>query len=255
MEATSVPDANLNDCTTQADDPDAIFNEMLEVMSGLQTNPFDFALHERNINLCRKLGSATIEELTQARTLMSEYFPVKEGPSKTLNIVLRPELDPPADIGYPAADFFSAWISDLIASHEHPYDPASVEAVLDLYQQASSYSFCKATAHTLPHWEILIPAQPFNSLPVPTIEAARLTYVIDLYYYARGFPKPINDLSTSLDEAADNPHIPAEPTEITQQSRTAEQLRLEEYINDLKVREVAIDVMDKIGYHLVEVSL
>ncbi|KAG0143594.1 hypothetical protein CROQUDRAFT_109080 [Cronartium quercuum f. sp. fusiforme G11] len=203
MEPSPVPEIDQVEGAESVDDQDAIFNEMLEVMSALQTNPFDFSLHQRNVSICKKMGPATIEELGQARTLMSEYFPVGE-------------------------DFFLEWVEDLIASQAEPHDPASVEAVLELYQQASMYGF------------------------FPTIESARLKYVIGLYYHVRGIQQPIEDLSTLLEDAADGKQMEVEPGNSHNQERTPEQMVLETFITDGKVREVAIDALDRIGYHLVE---
>ncbi|KAH9820103.1 hypothetical protein DFH28DRAFT_1052402 [Melampsora americana] len=202
MEVTSNPQIETDQISASADDQDAIFNEMLEVMSALQSNPFDFALHQRNVAACRKLGAATIEELAQARSLMSEYFPVRD-------------------------DFFLEWIHDLIASQEDPYDPNSVEAVLELYQQASSYAF------------------------FPTIESARLQYVIGLYYHARGLEQPKGDLATLMEESINPSKTEADPVNGVE---TTGQSSLKDVITDDKVREVAIDVLDKMGYHLVESS-
>ncbi|POW19143.1 hypothetical protein PSHT_04952 [Puccinia striiformis] len=39
------------------DSPDQILNQLLKVMSALQSNPFDYnSLHECNVVLCQKLG-------------------------------------------------------------------------------------------------------------------------------------------------------------------------------------------------------
>ncbi|EGG01898.1 uncharacterized protein MELLADRAFT_91734 [Melampsora larici-populina 98AG31] len=202
MEATSNSQLETDQISAPADDQDAIFNEMLEVMSALQSNPFDFALHQRNVAVCRKLGAATIEELSQARNLMSEYFPVRD-------------------------DFFLEWINDLMASQEDPYDPNSVEAVLELYQQASSYAF------------------------FPTIESARLQYVIGLYYHARGLEQPTGDLATLMEESINETKMEEDSVNGV---KTAEQSPLKDLLTDDKVREVAVDVLDKMGYHLVESS-
>lgn len=204
MEVTSNSQLETDQISAPADDQDAIFNEMLEVMSALQSNPFDFALHQRNVAVCRKLGAATIEELSQARSLMSEYFPVRD-------------------------DFFLEWISDLMAAQEDPYDPNSVEAVLELYQQASSYAF------------------------FPTIENARLQYVVGLYYRARGLEQPKGDLGTLMEESINETQTQMEVDSVNG-VKTVDQSPLKELITDDKVREVAVDVLDKMGYHLVESS-
>ncbi|KNE89422.1 hypothetical protein PSTG_17121 [Puccinia striiformis f. sp. tritici PST-78] len=181
--------------------PDQILNQLLEVMSALQSNPFDYSLHERNIALCQKLGVDTIEELNQARTLMSEYFPVKE-------------------------DFFMNWVSDVVSSHQSPYELSCVEKVLEIYEQASSYGFF------------------FK------IEATRLQYLMDLFYHARGLPPPTGEVIELVEESSANDaqDMDAVP------ERTEVQLALEQLITEEKLRTLAIDVMDKTGYHVLESS-
>ncbi|EHS64663.1 uncharacterized protein PGTG_21014 [Puccinia graminis f. sp. tritici CRL 75-36-700-3] len=196
MENAEVPPPD-----TDEDSPDQILNQLLEVMSALQTNPFDYSLHERNVALCQKLGAGTIEELNQARTLMSEYFPVKE-------------------------DFFTDWVSDVVSSHQSPYEVDCVQKVLEIYEQASSYSFF------------------FK------IETTRLRYMIDLFYYARGLPPPAGEV---IERIAESSEIDTkDPDHVTE--RTEEQIALESFISEERLRTLAIDVMDKTGYHLLESS-
>ncbi|OAV99972.1 hypothetical protein PTTG_09000 [Puccinia triticina 1-1 BBBD Race 1] len=186
---------------TDEESPDKILNQLLEVMSALQSNPFDYSLHERNIALCQKLGADTIEELNQARTLMSEYFPVKE-------------------------DFFTNWVSDVVSSHQSPYELSCVQKVLEIYEQASSYSF------------------------FIKIEANRLRYMIDLFYYARGLPSPSGEVIERIEESSENDTKDPD----TSPERTDEKVALEQFITEEKLRTLAIDVMDKTGYHLLESS-
>jgi hypothetical protein len=79
MADVEVENAEVEQTVATEESPDDVLNQLLEVMSALQSNPFDYSLHERNVALCQKLGADTVEELNQARNLMSEYFPVKEG--------------------------------------------------------------------------------------------------------------------------------------------------------------------------------
>ncbi|KAI7946357.1 hypothetical protein MJO29_010884 [Puccinia striiformis f. sp. tritici] len=170
-------------------------------MSALQSNPFDYSLHERNVALCQKLGVDTIEELNQAHTLMSEYFPVKE-------------------------DFFMNWVSNVVSSHQSPYELSCVEKVLEIYEQASSYAFF------------------FK------IEATRLQYLMDLFYHARGLPPPTGEVIELVEESSG---IGAQDMDAVPE-RTEVQLALEQLITEEKLRTLAIDVMDKTGYHVLESS-
>ncbi|MBW0463715.1 hypothetical protein O181_003430 [Austropuccinia psidii MF-1] len=199
---------NLDEASDTANNgqesPDLLFNELLEVMSALQLNPFDYSLHERNITLCQKLGTDALDELNQARMLMIEYFSVKES-------------------------FFFDWISDLSRFQESSYNLNLVQSVLNVYEQASSHGF------------------------FPKIEASKLNYVINLYYHALGIQRPIGDLMNLIEESTEeltsNAGCNSECIE-----RIQEQLDLEKFITEEKIRSVAIDVIDKIGYHLLESS-
>lgn len=185
--------------------PDQILNQLLELMSALQSNPFDHGLHQRNVALCQKLGVDTIHELNQARSLMSEYFPVKE-------------------------DFFQDWISDLVSCYQSPYEASCVEMVLNVYEQASSYAF------------------------FPKIEAARLEYTIDLYYRACRIQKPTGDLMELIEESLEKNTMDVDDPAGQPGDINEEQQALEQMITQEKLRACAIDVMDRIGYHLVESS-
>ncbi|KNZ44313.1 hypothetical protein VP01_929g5 [Puccinia sorghi] len=201
MADVEMDNASVEENAIPEESPDQVLNELLEVMSALQSNPFDYSLHERNVALCKKLGADTIVELNQARNLMSEYFPVTE-------------------------DFFMDWVSDIISSHRSPYELSCVERVLEIYEQASSYAFFLK------------------------IETNRLRYMIDLFYYARGLPPPAGEVMELIEESSAND---TEDQDVLPE-RTEEQLLLENFITEGKLRALAIDVMDKTGYHLLEVS-
>lgn len=74
--------------------------------------------------------------------------------------------------------------------------------------------------------------------------------MIDLFYYARGLPPPAGEVMELIEESSAND---TEDQDVLPE-RTEEQLLLENFITEGKLRALAIDVMDKTGYHLLEVS-
>ncbi|PLW29174.1 hypothetical protein PCASD_10935 [Puccinia coronata f. sp. avenae] len=201
MADVEVENAEVEQTVATEESPDDVLNQLLEVMSALQSNPFDYSLHERNVALCQKLGADTVEELNQARNLMSEYFPVKE-------------------------DFFMDWISDITSCHKSPHELSCVQKVLEIYEQASSYAFSYK------------------------IENNRIQYMIDLFYFSRGLQPPIGEVIELIEESSTNDTEDMDSA----QERNEEQAILENFITEDKLRTLAIDVMDKTGYHILESS-
>jgi hypothetical protein len=75
--------------------------------------------------------------------------------------------------------------------------------------------------------------------------------MIDLFYYARGFPPPTGEVIERIEESSEIDT--KDPDPMTE--RTEEQIALEHFITEEKLRTLAIDVMDKTGYHLLEVRV
>ncbi|KAI8449375.1 hypothetical protein BY996DRAFT_6432850 [Phakopsora pachyrhizi] len=198
------PDESGTNSTVQVDpqSADEILNQLSNLISELQSNPFDYNSHKLNIELCKKLGIEMVEELNQARNLMSDYFPADQ-------------------------DFFSDWISDLKSFGNSPYDLNMIQSVLKVYEQASSYSF------------------------FPTIEASRLDFIIQLYYDSRLMKRPNEDLLELVEGNSDEASIELGEND---NQISEEMLQVQDFVNEEMVRELAVDVIDKVGHHLCESS-
>jgi hypothetical protein len=74
--------------------------------------------------------------------------------------------------------------------------------------------------------------------------------MIDLFYFSRGLQPPIGEVIELIEESSTNDTEDMDSA----QERNEEQAILENFITEDKLRTLAIDVMDKTGYHILEVN-